>query len=111
MNNEMKIASLLGLAQKAGKIVSGELSVEKAVKAGQAKLLVMATDCSEATKKNYRDMVTYYNVEIYEIFSKEQLGACIGKVYRAALVVLDTGFSKTIKKHLDNSSGEDSHEK
>ena len=96
--NEQKIASLLGLAQKAGKIVSGELAVEKAVKSGQAKILIMATDCSAATKKSYRDMTTYYNVELFELFSKEELGACIGKVYRAALAVTDVGFSKAVKK-------------
>jgi len=102
MINEQKIASLLGLAQKAGKIVSGELAVEKAVKSGQAKILIMATDCSAATKKNYRDMATYYNVEIYEHFSKEELGSCIGKVYRAALAVIDAGFCTAVKKLLDN---------
>ena len=102
MINEQKIASLLGLAQKAGKLVSGELAVEKAVKSGQAKILIMATDCSAATKKNYRDMTTYYKVEMFEIFSKEELGTCIGKVYRASVAVIDVGFSKAVRKILDN---------
>ena len=102
MINGQKISSLLGLAQKAGKISSGELAVEKAVKSGQAKLLIMATDCSVSTKKSYRDMTTYYNVELYERFSKEELGTCIGKVYRAALAVMDAGFSKALKKLLDD---------
>lgn len=102
MMNEQKITSLLGLAQKAGKIASGELAVEKAVKSRHAKFLIIATDCSEATKKNYRDMATYYNVELFEHFTKEELGTCIGKVYRAALAVIDTGFSTAIKKVLDN---------
>jgi len=102
MMNEEKISSLLGLAQKAGKIVSGELAVEKTVKSGQAKILIMATDCSAATKKNYRDMTTYYKVELLEHFLKEELGTCIGKVYRAALAVTDAGFSKAIKKLFDD---------
>lgn len=102
MINEQKIASLLGLAQKAGKIVSGELAVQKAVKSGQAKFLIMATDCSAATKKNYRDMTTYYNVEMFELFSKEELGTCIGKVYRASVAVVDVGFSTAVKRILDN---------
>ena len=106
MMNEQKIASLLGLAQKAGKIVSGELAVEKAVKSGQAKIIIVATDCSLATKKNYRDMTTYYNVELFEHFSKEELGTCIGKVYRAALAVVDVGFSIAVKKLLNNELGE-----
>ena len=98
MIKEEKMISLLGLAQKAGKIASGELAVEKAVKSGKAKLLVIAADCSEATKKNYNDMATYYEVEFFEIFSKEQLGQCIGKLYRAALVITDDGFANAIKK-------------
>jgi ribosomal protein L7Ae-like RNA K-turn-binding protein len=103
MMNEQKIASLLGIAQKAGKIVSGELAVEKAVKSGQAKILIIATDCSVATKKNYRDMTTYYKVELFEHFSKEELGTCIGKEYRAALAVIDAGFSTAVKKTIDNA--------
>ncbi len=102
MMNDQKIISLLGLAQKAGKIASGELAVEKAIKSGKAKLLIIAADCSESTKKNYRDMSTYYDVEFYEKFSKEQLGQCIGKLHRAALAITDPGFNKAIKTLLNN---------
>ena len=101
MKNEEKIISLLGLAQKAGKIVSGELAAEKAIKSGKAKFVIIATDCSETTKKNYRDMTAYYNVQIHEMFEKEQLGQCIGKEYRAALIINDLGFTKAIKELLD----------
>lgn len=106
MINEQKVSSLLGLAQKAGKISSGELAVEKAVKSGQAKLLIIAEDCSAATKKSYRDMTAYYHVELYELFSKEQLGTYIGKQYRAALAVTDAGFSTAIKKLLNTEPDE-----
>ncbi len=102
MTKEEKVISLLGLAQKAGEISSGELSVEKAVKSGKAKLLIVATDCSDATKKSYNDMAAYYKVDLYEIFSKEQLGQCIGKVYRAALAITDTGFTNAVKKLLNS---------
>jgi len=96
--NEQKLVSLLGLAQKAGKIASGELSVEKSIRTGKAKLLLIAADSSEGTKKKYRDMSKYYQVPLYEQLSKQQLGNCIGKEYRAALVVLDDGFSNALLK-------------
>lgn len=102
MINDAKIISLLGLAQKAGKVASGELSVEKAIKSRKSKLLIIATDCSESTKKNYRDMATYYDVELYERFSKDQLGQCIGKEYRAALSIIDIGFTNAVKKLLNS---------
>lgn len=97
-----KIISLLGLAQKAGKLVSGEVSVAKAVKTGKAQLLLIAGDSSEPTKKGYRDMATYYQVPLYEILSKQELGECIGKVQRAAVAVVDTGFSKALMKLLSD---------
>ncbi len=47
-----KVLSLLGIAQKAGRVVSGEFSVEKAVKEGKACLVLVAKDASDNTKKN-----------------------------------------------------------
>jgi ribosomal protein L7Ae-like RNA K-turn-binding protein len=98
---EQKLISLLGLAQKAGKIASGELAVEKTVRSGKAQLVILAEDSSENTKKAYRDMARYYSIPIYELLSKEQLGICIGKMNRAALSVMDAGFAKAIKALLD----------
>lgn len=98
--NIQNVSSLLGLAQKAGKIASGELAVEKAVKSGKAKLIVIAADSSDGTKKRYRDMSQYYQVPLYEIFTKQQLGSCIGKEYRAALAIVDAGLSQAVLKAL-----------
>ncbi|MCE5285110.1 MAG: ribosomal L7Ae/L30e/S12e/Gadd45 family protein [Pelosinus sp.] len=97
-----KIISLLGLAQKAGKLSSGEVAVEKAVKTGKAKLLLIAADSSEATKKGYKDMAAYYQVPLYETLSKQELGECIGKVQRAAVAVVDAGFSKALIRLLSD---------
>ena len=37
-----KVISLLGLAERAGKIASGEFAAEKAVKTGKARLIIVA---------------------------------------------------------------------
>ena len=47
-----KALAMIGLAQKAGKIVSGEFATEKAVKTGKAALVIVAGDASENTKKH-----------------------------------------------------------
>ena len=39
-----KVLNLIGLAQKAGKVVSGEFMTEKAVKTGEAALVILAED-------------------------------------------------------------------
>jgi len=91
---------LLGLAAKAGKVKSGEFSVEKAVKSGNAFLVIVSEDSSDNTKKMFRNMCTYYEVPYYEFGSKEELGHALGKEMRASLAVQDEGFSKAIVKLL-----------
>ena len=39
-----KVHSMIGLATKAGKVVSGEFAVEKAIKDGKAFLVTIAED-------------------------------------------------------------------
>ena len=46
-----KILSYLGLATKAGQTVSGEFCVEKSVRQGKAKLVIVSKDASEASQK------------------------------------------------------------
>lgn len=95
-----KILSMLGLAEKAGKIASGEFSTEKAVKSHQASLVVVATDASDNTKKMFRNMCEFYKVPMYLYGTKEELGHHIGKQYRASLAVTDQGFSKSLESKL-----------
>ena len=92
---------MIGMAQRAGKVASGEFSTEKAVKTGKAALVIVADDSSDNTKKMFSDMCRYYNVPIYFYSNKETLGHSIGKQFRASLAVLDEGFGNTIKKHLE----------
>ena len=48
-----KVLSLVGLATKAGRTVSGEFSTEKAVKSGQAGLVIVSEEASDNTKKKH----------------------------------------------------------
>ena len=97
-----KVLSLLGLCTKAGKVASGEYMTETSVKSGNAFLVIVATDASDNTKKEFRDMCSFYNVEYVEYGTKESLGNAIGKEYRASLAVTDEGFVNALKKHLNN---------
>lgn len=94
--NQQKLMSILGLAQKAGKIASGDFAVQGAIKSGKARLLIIATDASESTKKEYQYLAASRNIENYCVLSKEQLGGAIGKALRAAVVITDEGFIKPI---------------
>lgn len=103
MNNiqNQKIFNLLSMAQRANKVVSGELAVEKFVQSGRAKLLLVANDVSDATRKKYTNMANFYQVNLINILSKQMLGECIGKNYRAAIALDDDGFIKALLKLID----------
>ena len=100
MKND-RVLSALGLAMKAGAVVSGEFAVEKAVKTGMAWMVIVATDASDNTKKKMGNMTDYYEVEMYEYGIKENLGRAIGKEYRSMLAITQEGFVKSIKKQLN----------
>lgn len=100
--NKNKALSMLGIATKAGKIVTGEFSTEKAVKEGKACIVVIAADASDNTKKKFRNMCDYYHVTMKEFADKDLLGKACGKEFRASLAVTDTGLAKAIEKHIDS---------
>ncbi len=95
-----KVLSLVSLATKAGKTVSGEFSTEKEVKTGRAALVIVADDASANTKKKFKNMCDFYEVPIYFYKDKDALGHAMGKEFRASLAVLDEGFAKGIMKQL-----------
>jgi len=98
---DKKVLSLVGLAAKAGRIASGEFQTETAVKSGEAKLVLVAEDASDNTKKLFHDKCSFYQIPVIVYGEKEELGAAIGKEYRASIAVLDDGFANAVQKKLN----------
>ena len=97
--NEDKILNLLGLAQRAGKVISGDFIVEKAMKRKDPKLVLLAGDCAANNEKKYTQLAETH--QIHSIANKEALGTAIGKEVRVVVAVLDDGFAKAILKEID----------
>ena len=98
-----KVFSLIGLATRAGKTVSGEFSTEKSVKSGKGFLVLAAEKASENTRKKFQNMCDYYEVPFFVYGTKEELGKYCGKEFRASLAVQDENFAKAIVKELERS--------
>ena len=96
-----KALSLISLATKAGKTASGEFCTEKEVKSGKAEIVIVAEDASDNTKQKFKNMCEFYEVPIYFYGDKDTLGHAMGKEFRASLAIIDAGFAKGIRKHLD----------
>ncbi|MCI9615244.1 ribosomal L7Ae/L30e/S12e/Gadd45 family protein [Lachnospiraceae bacterium 62-26] len=98
---QSKALSLIGLAMKAGRTASGEFCTEKEVKSGNAELVIVAGDASDNTKKKFKNMCDYYHVPVCFYGDKDTLGHAMGKQFRASLAILDEGFAKGIRKHIE----------
>ena len=105
-----KIYSMLGLAMKAGKVVSGEFATDKSVKSGKAWLVIVSEDASDNTKKMFSDMCEFYHVPRYFFGTKEELGHAMGKAMRSSLAITDEGFAKSLIKHLEQSANSEGEE-
>lgn len=92
----------MGLATKAGKLFSGEIACEKYIKARKAKLVIVSEDASGNTKKKFKNMCEYRDIDLFYFGSKEELGKYIGKGIRSVIVITEDGFAEGIRKILTN---------
>ncbi len=92
-----KALSLLGLCMRAGRMVSGEETCVKAIRAGNAHLAVIDGGASANARKALGDACAYRQVPLL-ITDPGQLGQAVGKRNRMAVVVTDAGFAAAIEK-------------
>ncbi|WP_188068680.1 YlxQ family RNA-binding protein [Brevibacillus brevis] len=95
-----KAAQLLGLAMRARKIVSGEGLVITAVRNGQARLVLLASDASDNTAKKVKDKCSYYGVSCVTTGDRHSLGHAIGKDGRVTVAVTDGKLAESIQRLL-----------
>ena len=96
-----RVFQMLGIAAKSGNIASGEFSTEKAVKTGHAFLVIVSEEASENTTKMFTNMTDFYEVPMYRFGTKEELGRCIGKEFRASLAITDVNLAKAVETKLN----------
>ena len=105
MVNSKKLLSLIGLAKRARKVVSGEFSTEKSVKSGKSHMVIVSEEASDNTKKMFTNMCTHYKVPIYLFGTKDELGHAMGQEFRASLYVEDAGFAKAMAELININGG------
>ena len=95
-----RVFQMLGIAAKSGNVVSGEFSTEKAVKTGHAYLVIVSEEASANTNKMFTNMTDFYEVPMYVFGTKEELGRCIGKEFRASLAITDENLANAVENKL-----------
>ena len=93
--------SLLGLAYRARKVISGEELVIKEIRSRRAKVVLLSKDVSSNTEKKITDKCHFYKVPLCRVENRTQLGEAIGKDSRVVVAVQDDGFAKKLISLLD----------
>ena len=101
-----RLLNMIGLARRAGKVSTGAFVCEKMIKSRRARLVILARDASENTKKAVTDSCRFYNIRVIEISDMESLGHITGGGDRAVVSVNDNNFAKAISDIYISSEAE-----
>ena len=95
------ILSLIGLCKKAGRLEVGEEPVGAAARARHAKLLLVAADAADNTRRRCAHFAEAGAVPWAELpFSKAELGGTVGRSSCALVAVTDIGFASSLAAKL-----------
>ena len=92
---------LLGIARKEGKTEAGEESAAAAAKAHKARLLLLAADAGERTRRHAETLSGEGNCPLLTVpLTKEELGGALGRGTCAILALTDVGLASAAAKKL-----------
>lgn len=100
MNNQQRILHLLGLAQRAGRLISGEERVVESIQKQKAQIVFLAQDAGPNLSKKITDKSRTYQVDVVTAFSTLELSSAVGKS-RKVLAVTDAGFTKKMRSIME----------
>lgn len=96
MNNKLK--SMFSLCKKSGNMLSGDVQVSQAISGKKAKLLIIANNASDNTKKNFEDKAKYYKVEYFIFGDRDEMSQLIGLNNKTVFCIIDENFANKIKE-------------
>ncbi len=95
-----EVLAFLGMARRAGNVVVGTDAVRQALRKGDVKLLILASDGSETQKKKLVPLAEARGVRWETLASSQELGAAVGAGSLTAVGVIGNEFAGELKKRL-----------
>ncbi len=100
MQNRQKALNLLGLAERAGKLISGAEIVIVGLKAKKVKIVILANDCQTDTSEKVTRAAEKSNVMVVSDFDSGEISHAIGK-NRKVLGITDQGFCQALVQKIN----------
>ena len=91
----------IGLAYRAGRTLTGTAAVEKGIKQGKIRLLLLQDTLSEQSLRHFAALCEKFNVTSRVMRNERRIGAAIGKDGIMVLGITDIGFADMIRNIID----------
>lgn len=96
---------LIGLAARAGTVVTGTERVRRAARRGELAFVLVAVDASDNTMEKLLPLLRARGVRHEVRYSRTELGAAVGRAPLSALGVTDTSLAGRVRTLITDASG------
>lgn len=96
-----KLADMLGLSRRAGKVISGDTAVRNGLLRNEVKLILIANDAASKSKENYLLLAKEKNIPAFCCASKNELGVLLGKAPRTVVAIIDEQLARGVAKAIE----------
>ena len=103
MADESKLKSLLGFAQKSGRLYIGRTPVLNALKSNATGLILFAADATKDAKARYEKRTPPFRIGTLP-FTKNELGKILGREQIGVLCICDPQMANALVKLLGSYS-------
>jgi len=100
-----KLFSLLSMAVKAGKLVSGFSAVDDALRKGTVALLIFADDISDGTREKIELHAGGGAIRQVTLSTKGELGSLVGRELAGVAAIVEKGFADAVGKEAERLKG------
>ncbi|MBP3361134.1 MAG: ribosomal L7Ae/L30e/S12e/Gadd45 family protein [Clostridia bacterium] len=102
-----KVLGMIGLAKRAGAVSAGGFLCTDAIKKRTARLVIIAADASEKSKKSIIDSCIFYKIPFLEFSVKDELGRYSGGGEKSVISINDRNFAEAIIKKIGTAQRKD----
>ncbi len=97
--NVKGILTLMGFAQKAGKLAGGDAAVENFLEKDRLALLILSDELSEQRKADWQQQAQLHGIESMTLHAtKLEMGLAVGMSPRGIIGIMDRNMAEAILK-------------
>ena len=104
----IEVLRLLGLARRAGAVAPGTEAVRRAIREGEAQLILMAEDASSVQLKKIRTTLHDRSIPQAVLGDRDTLGSALGLAPLSAVAVTNDSFAQRLLAEIEERADENS---